>query len=217
MNKITLIGDVHQKYDKYLPICRDNEHTIQLGDMGYYYQHMSYNLDPNNHKFIGGNHESWDVIGDFSHFLGRFGFSELNGIKFFFVSGGFSIDKKYRMKAYYSGSAPQTYFFNEELSQAEGMQCLELYEKIKPDLVLTHEAPRSITREMFNPEKLRDWGFDPETFTTSTQELLEQMLEIHSPRKWRFAHHHQSKTLIKNGCEFRCLKELETEIIEQIS
>lgn len=185
-----------------------------MGDCGYEYDYLNL-LDGNKHKLIHGNHDQIDIVGQYPHFLGRFGFSELNEVKFFFVSGGFSIDKKYRMKAYYSGSAPQTYFFNEELSQAEGMQCLELYEKIKPDLVLTHEAPRSITREMFNPEKLRDWGFDPETFTTSTQELLEQMLEIHYPKFWYFGHHHTSKILSRKNCVFQCLSELETKTIGQ--
>lgn len=208
MNSVTLVGDVHGKYDKYFKICKENEYTIQLGDTGFNNDRLSV-LDPCKHKFFTGNHNDHDKDYDLPHSLGRFGYSELNNTKFFFVAGGFSIDKIYRMRAYYSGSAPQTYFFNEELSYSESCECLSLYEKIKPDLVLTHEAPRSITNELFDSDKLRNFGFDPKTFTTSTSELLQQMLEMHTPSTWCFGHHHQSKGIFTNGCYFRCIKELE--------
>ena len=209
MNKITLIGDVHGKYYNYINICANNEYTIQLGDLGYDNTEVLQGIDPAHHQFIYGNHDNHSVDYDLPHCLGRFGARSLNNIDFFFVSGAFSIDKKYRID-----KVPQTWFPNEELSYAEGMACLELYEKIKPDLVLTHDFPRSIINKISNPEKLKDWGFDPDTFTTSTSELLEAMFKIHQPRYWWGGHHHCSKTFRHNGTRFQVLNELETLIIE---
>ena len=40
MNKITVIGDVHGKYDRYHKIIRQSEYypyTVQLGDFGFKY------------------------------------------------------------------------------------------------------------------------------------------------------------------------------------
>ena len=214
-NKITLIGDVHGKYDKYIDICSRNQYTIQLGDMGYYYLPLMNKTNEYKHKFIGGNHEQWDHISTVPHYLGRYGYAQLNGVSFFFVSGGFSLDYVWRMKNYYSGNGPQTYFSNEELSHKEGIECLKLYQEIRPDLVLTHEAPRCIVGEITNTDLLRNFGFDPKTFKTSTSELFDQMLNIHVPKEWFFGHYHTSKTIVKNGCTFRCLNELETVVLEK--
>jgi predicted phosphohydrolase len=212
MKKITLIGDVHEKIPQYLDICKNNEFTIQLGDLSYdyrFFKDMS-----QNHRFIEGNHGNWDSVFKVPNFLGRFGYNSLNGIDFFFVSGGFSLDKAYRVE-FERKTGVKTWFENEELSYKEGLECLEFYEEIKPDLVLTHEGPRSITDIMFDRNNLKYFGVDPETFTTSTSELLDQMLKIHTPKRWFFGHMHKSRILVKNKCTFQCLRELETKVIER--
>jgi len=206
---ITLIGDVHSKYDRYLKICEENEYTLQVGDLGYSYDALKL-IDSNNHKFISGNHESHDICYDLPHCLGRFGESTLNNIDFFFVSGAFSIDKYIRMRNYYSGYWPKTWFENEELSQQEGLQCLELYAKTKPDILISHEAPRFWANEIGNPNVLKNFGFDPETFTTSTSELLNQMFEVHIPKLFVCGHFHISRKKNYKGCKMRVLSELET-------
>lgn len=73
MNKITLIGDVHGKYDRYLDICADSEFTIQLGDLGYNNTEVLQALDPGHHQFITGNHDNHSADYDLPHCIGRFG------------------------------------------------------------------------------------------------------------------------------------------------
>lgn len=213
MSKITLIGDAHQKYNDYLDICTKHEYTLQIGDLGYENHLVCSYLDAAHHKFICGNHDHHQNDYKLPHCLGRFGYNSLNGIDFFFVSGGFSLDKAYRVE-FERKTGVKTWFSNEELSYKEGMECLKLYEEIKPDLVLTHEGPRSITDIMFDRNNLKYFGVDPETFTTSTSELLDQMLQIHTPKRWFFGHMHKSRILVKNKCTFQCLRELETKVVE---
>jgi len=214
MNKITLISDVHSNWQKHLEICSQNEYTVQMGDLGYAYSYLQL-MDSDKHKFISGNHDAHQDTIDgsscysYPHCLGRFGYTALNNVNFFFVSGGFSLDKDQRIE-FERKTGIKTYFENEELSYMESMECLDLYSLIMPDLVLTHEGPRSIVDLMFDRTKLKYFGVNPETFTTSTSELLDQMLEIHVPKNWYFGHMHDSRSLSKDTCVFRCLAELET-------
>ena len=55
--KVRIIGDVHGKYGEYLHLTDDAEYSIQLGDMGFSYNHMK-ELNPLNHTFFGGNHDN---------------------------------------------------------------------------------------------------------------------------------------------------------------
>lgn len=206
MSQIAIIGDVHGKHKKYLDIIKNYKYSIQVGDFGYNYECLN-NIDYKKHKFIAGNHDQHDDCYNIPHCLGRFGYASLARKKFFFVSGGFSIDQKYRMKAYYSGEWPQTYFFNEELSLQEQNDCYDLYYSIKPDVVISHECPRSIVNSISNPDQLINWGFDPKTFTTQTSELLQGMLECHAPKLWFFGHYHVSKQIEHRGCTFKCIPE----------
>lgn len=206
---LTLISDVHGKHDKYIKICEENEYTLQIGDLGYSYEALKL-IDPNNHKFFSGNHDQHDICYNLPHCLGRFGTSSLGGVDFFFVSGAFSIDKEIRKHRYEIGYWPKTWFENEELSYQEGLQCTELYGKIKPDILISHDAPRFWANEIGNPDVLKNFGFDPETFTTQTSELLNQLFEIHTPKLFFCGHFHISRKKKYKGCEMRVLKELET-------
>lgn len=204
---LTLIADVHGKYDKYLDICRDKEFTLQLGDHGYSYNHL-FDLDYNNHKFLTGNHDQHKTAYNYSHCLGRFGTSSLGGVDFFFVSGAFSIDWKIRRAKYLMGEWSQTWFENEELSYSEGLQCLEMYAKLKPDVLFTHEAPRFWADKIGNPNVLKSFGYDPESFTTSTSSLLNRMFEEHRPKLFVCGHYHKNYHEIIDGTNMFVLGEL---------
>lgn len=203
-----IIGDVHGKYKEYLAITDKVDASIQIGDLGY--QNHLVEFKHKNHKFITGNHDNHETDYNLKNCLGRFGFTKLKGFKFFFVSGGFSIDKKFRQNAHFTGKWPKTYFENEELSYKECNDCLDLYTKTRPEIVLSHEAPRSIVNRFTNQDILANYGFNPSTFTTSTSELLSQMFEIHQPKLWIFGHYHRSWREIINGTQFILLDELET-------
>lgn len=199
---ITLIGDAHGKLADYRAITRTCDYSVQLGDMAFNYNHLE-GVDPDFHKFFGGNHDNYDHYPTVRHSLGEFGEFELNKTKFFFVRGAFSIDKKYRIEG-------ASWWRNEELTINQCKQALKLYQRIKPDLVLTHDCPTAICDVISNPNILIDYGFDPKTFSTRTQELLQDMLDYHKPSRWFFGHHHKSVQVKYKGCEFQCLNELET-------
>ncbi len=199
---ITIIGDVHGKLSEYRKLTEKYKYTVQVGDMGFRYEQLN-EVDPDFHRFFGGNHENYDHYPTMRHSLGEFGAFELNGVKFFFVRGAFSIDVGFRLPGI-------DWWPQEELTIPQCGKCLNLYQQIKPDLVLTHDAPLAITEMIGNPKVLEMFGFDPDTFSTNTQTLLQCMLESHQPSKWFFGHHHKSIQIKYKGVEFQCLNELET-------
>ena len=208
MSKIRIIGDVHRKYVDYLFIVNNVEYSVQIGDMGYRNECLPQHVNCDKHKFFTGNHDNHNKDYELPNCLGRYGCYTLNGVKFFFVSGGFSIDKEYRIKQHDNGYE-QTYFINEELDKKERDNCLRLYKRQKPDIVLSHECPRSIVNFFSNPDVLRNFGYNPDTFTTETSDFLDKMMSVHKPKIWFFGHYHKSWQLVYNDIKFVLLNELE--------
>ena len=204
--KLRIIGDVHGFYDAYIPIAQEADYSLQVGDMGFDYRPIEI-LDGYHHKFIMGNHDNYD-----NHPLnaltlwGNDGFSKA-GFRFFYVRGGFSIDWRLRQSNYLK-TGLKSYWDNEELSMEEMYQCLLYYKQTKPDFVITHECPRSISKRVGDNEILRRFGYNPETFSTRTSELLEAMFQAHQPKRWIFGHYHRDWNDEINGTHFTCLDEL---------
>lgn len=198
---LTVIGDVHGYYDRYKKFISGREYTVQIGDMGHRYELLA-DVDPTHHKFFGGNHDNYQLIYDVPNNLGDYGVSMLGGIEFYWMRGAFSIDVCYRTPMI-------NWWPNEELSKTELNDCVRLYEQIRPNVVLSHDCPKSISDMIGSRQILKAYGFDPDTFTTRTGEALQIMLDIHKPSLWLFGHHHVSKILTYKGCEFRCLAEMD--------
>lgn len=209
MTKIRIASDVHGKYDRFLPLLDSNQadYVIQLGDMGYDYSFLD-SIPSDYLKIIRGNHDHHIDYKQYKHFLPDYGYHTLGNFNFFNVCGAFSIDWKIRERYYFSGKWPQTWFPEEELPVSQLEKAVELYSSIKPHVVLTHEAPRSIANIIGNPNILKDFGYDPNTFTTRTSEALECMFEIHKPKLWHFAHYHHNFDVIIDGTRFICKREL---------
>ena len=193
--KYLCIGDIHQNYKPYLEIINECDKvglkTIQLGDLGFDYSPLNH-INHENHKFIMGNHDNYGNIP--GNCLGDYGIYD----DIFYIRGGFSIDAKYRTMGY-------DLFWNEELGRQDREDCLALYKKLKPKYVISHEAPRSIIHNFTNSDFLRNFGFNPKTFTTNTSELLERCFKEHQPKEWLFAHFHRSWDAEINGTKFRLL------------
>jgi hypothetical protein len=203
MKSIRVIGDSHQEDRKYLQIVKSCQYSICVGDVGFNYNFLN-TLDPANHKINGGNHENYDIIEACPHYLGDFGVCELNGIRFFFVRGEFSIDWQWRVKNYYMGGG-LSWWKQEELSAEQMAKCLELYKEVKPDFVISHGWPDCVAKLFGNPGILKDFGFDPDTFTTNTQQLLQAMFDYHQPKLWIGGHLHLYNQIELNGTIFICL------------
>lgn len=209
--KQVFIGDVHGKYKPYKRILKEHENTVQLGDMGVgfkrysphhedVYPHGSYYPNPpynamvkGNHRFIRGNHDNPEVCVEHTQWIPD-GTVEDN---IMFVGGGLSIDKNFRVPGY-------SWWEDEELGTVEFARLLSVYEKAKPDVMVTHECPEVIARRILGA------GFRPEkSLESRTRIWFDKFFEQHQPALWVFGHWHNSFECSVLGTEFVCLAELE--------
>jgi predicted phosphodiesterase len=194
---VTIIGDVHGKYKRYHEIIRKKDHhlyTIQIGDFGFNYETLK-NVDPKHHVFIGGNHDNYDIVDSCPNYLGDFGYTvNFNKLDFFYYRGAWSIDRIYR-------TIGIDWWEQEQVSMENFAKAKELYEQIKPDVMLTHDCPESIISYLLPPNS--------RIYKNTTGWALQSLFEIHRPKIWIFGHYHVSWSKIINNTEFRCLNELE--------
>ncbi len=195
---IRLIGDVHGKYEQYLRIANQAEYSIQLGDMGFCYDHM-YRLDDDKHRFIGGNHDNYDEIFTVPHALGNFGNYTVPSLgEFFFIRGSRSID--------WRGRTPcKDFWLEEELSFKQMQQCAALYINILPKVVISHDCPAFIIPQF---SRYTHYNNRP-LFPSNTADFLEMLFGVHKPERWYFGHYHTSKACVVDGCQFQCIDELD--------
>lgn len=188
-----IIGDIHGYMHKYQDIIREAEWSIQVGDMGFAddYDVLIQYVDSDRHKFVAGNHDEYPKLP--SHALRGFGLCTLGPHSFYYVSGAFSIDKIWRKPGI-------SWWEEEELTYEEGMDALEHYASVKPELMITHSCPMSLVPMLISSEQKQ---FGP----SRTQLLLEQMLNIHAPKSWYFGHFHTTKHIHTDKTDFFCLSE----------
>lgn len=198
--KIRLIGDVHEHVERYdIMITKNISHSVQLGDMGFKkeYNYLKHHVSPVEHKFIPGNHDDYDHLP--KHALGNFGVYQPANVpplktKIFYIRGALSVDKHYR-------EVGVSYWTNEELSYAQGNDCCDLYRKIKPDIVLSHDCPTELLGKFITN--------DMKVNASRTNNILQICFDYHRPKRWFFGHHHQTKSIIYAGTTFSCLNELD--------
>ena len=191
---ITVIGDVHGKYDRYLSIINNYDYTIQLGDFGFKYDSLE-NVDSTKHLILPGNHDNYDTCYNYSNFLGDYGYTSLNRTNFFYYRGAFSIDRSYR-------TIGIDYWENEQVNIDQFLKARELYREIKPKIVITHDCP-----EVMVPTYI---GNTARIYQNITGWALNELFNIHQPDLWIHGHYHVSKTTTFGKTKFICLKELET-------
>jgi len=194
---ITLIGDVHGKYDRYHKIIRQIEkhpYTLQIGDFGFRLDTLK-NVDSTKHLIMGGNHDNYDICWNYPHFLGDYGYTSLNRIEFFYYRGAYSIDRQYR-------TIGIDWWENEQVSIDQFMKARELYRTIKPKIVITHDCPQNIASMMLEPGQ--------RVYENMTGWALQELLNNHEPEYWFFGHWHKSRTINYGKTTFVCLDELET-------
>lgn len=209
---IRVIGDVHGKFDAYEQIANESEYSVCLGDFGFSsaWNKLNYSwLSSDKHKIIGGNHEDYDLAPRSNHYLGDYGEFTLNGVKFFFVRGGISIDRTNRLLTEYS-TGQKTYWSQEELNLSEMLDCIRLYTLSKPDIVMSHVPAASFSNVMTGGDDsiLSRFKFH-NGFKENHQLLGDELLKIHRPKMWFSAHFHTSFRTEIEGTEFISLAELE--------
>lgn len=207
MNKhLYAIGDIHGDFGQLKQITNKyKKHTcnlVQLGDLGLGFPAMEKhhgiwipvnkeNNDPkefpNNFKFIRGNHDEPVKCSQYSNYLGDFGFNK--DLNIFYISGGASHDKALRTENI-------DWWPEEELSIGELHACLDLYNKIKPEIVISHEPP--VVAHAAIRKGL-------EVNSSRTSQALQAMWEIHQPKQWFFGHHHLVWSKQINKTKFTCV------------
>ena len=208
MTKITIIGDVHGCFEQYLNIIKDAQYSIQVGDFGFateWKKLVDFNIDPHRHKIVLGNHEdyhgirreyalkdygyiNWYVGSDFKEPITH----ENAWFKFFTVRGAYSIDRDFR-------TIGIDWWPQEELSHEELAKAINLYEKVKPEIVICHECPKNVSAQLFRLLNVH---------STRTTMAMDAMFGIHKPKIWIFGHWHESIAEYINGTLFVCLPPL---------
>lgn len=184
------IGDIHANFGVYEKITSAFSPTMQLGDMGLGFgvDYEFPDLHPE-HGFIRGNHDNPEICRTMESYLGDYGY--LHGEDIFFVSGAFSIDKNWR-------TIGVDWWAEEELNHEQWKAVFELYGGFQPRIVATHDCPFSVLGEVQDSR----FGSSKRTLTGMG---LQQMLDIHQPEIWVFAHHHQYRAFTQGKTLFVAL------------
>lgn len=200
-----LIGDVHGKWREYARILEvyQPERSVQVGDFGIGFngenrldrdqlKYAMANFGADN-RYIRGNHDNPEACREDPFWIPDATFEEDTGI--FYLGGAWSIDHAWR-------TVGVDWWADEELSIDELHAAIDLYEKSKPEVVISHECPEDIVGYMM-PWYRRE-------FPSRTRDALGSMWSLHRPRLWIFGHWHSSVTATFDSCQFTCLNELET-------
>lgn len=221
------IGDVHGKTSKLTHKLLGpefyNKRAFQLGDMGIGFHGVTLRKFPRKYfLWIRGNHDRPDWCREHPNYAGDFGYLEEESL--FFLGGAWSIDKDWRTPG-------ESWWEDEELSYKELDEAYQLYVRVKPRIVATHEAPSKAAWSMlasltgniphhdFSPTdqdvkvKGDEYGYYKAKLgcvNTRTSQALQRMFEEHQPEYWMFGHYHLTRTFKIGGTEFTCLNELDT-------
>lgn len=210
MTLTRLIGDIHGMVNDYKIYAIDNFEgpTIQIGDFGvgfgqsdYWHESVDNYLITGGHRFIRGNHDNpaqcrgmqgWIPDGTVENDV-------------MFVGGAWSIDNPVAPPGWYRRTPGVDWWDDEECSQEQLEHIIETYAAVKPRVMITHDCPNIISREMFfNSGLLKG----PE-YPNRTSAAFTRMLDIHQPEEWYFGHWHYTMQYKYRRTLFQCIGILE--------
>lgn len=205
MSKTRFIGDVHGHLYEFKLVVENTpkeiDKIIQVGDFGigfgqsdYWHESLNDYMIENNIYFLRGNHDNPSQCREMSTWI-RDGLVE-NDVMF--VGGAWSIDYQWRTKGY-------DLWDDEELSYEELNRAIDIYDMIRPRVMVTHDCPLSVSEELFIK---RGKSLSGTQYHTRTGAALQEMFEMHKPKLWIFGHWHCDADEVINGTRFICLNEL---------
>ena len=185
--KITFISDIHGDIDSYLKLVDHVEYSYQVGDLFYGMNGTKEIPDlGRNHAFIAGNHDHPSIY-DHPSCLGKYYYDCFYDM--FFISGAATpLHEQNHLKK------DGKWWPEEELSDDIMLEALKDYEKRRPNIVMSHDAPDILKREAFK--------FDAKS--TKTSSVLELMYKIHQPDWWIFGHWHRNINRKIGNTNFVC-------------
>ncbi len=167
--------------------------SLQVGDMGIFdHKGQKELIIGPEHKFFRGNHDNPLLCKEHPNYLGDWGY--ISEIELFWVAGGYSIDKDYRIIGI-------DWWDNEELGWEEFLEVIKIFGDSKPKIVVSHECPTDIKiHALTNISKL--------DLLSRTEAALQAMLDVHRPDIWIFGHHHKKIDQVLDGTRFVGLDEM---------
>lgn len=202
MTKIRFIGDVHGKWNRYKKIIKGCPRSIQVGDFGigfYNPRTESYSRPPHDamakgdHKFIRGNHDNPAHCRTHPFWISD---GEVIDDRIFCVGGALSIDKHLRTEGF-------DWWEREELTYSEFLILTEVYETVKPSVVVTHECPDEVVNHVLRQKNKMKYDIP-----SITRQFFDNLLHIHKPDLWVHGHWHFDHHTVFDGVEFIGLGEL---------
>jgi hypothetical protein len=204
--QVRFIGDVHAKWTSYKKLIKSCERSLQVGDFGVGfvnphtetpysnppYDHMA----KGEHRFIRGNHDNPNACKKHPFWV-KDGGSVFGRDDIFCVGGAVSIDKDRRTENY-------DWWHNEELSYAELCSVMDVYELVKPKVVVSHECPDSVISHICHTRGIHKYDIP-----CTTRKCFDNMLEIHKPDLWIHGHWHLNSHIMYRGVEVISLGELD--------
>jgi hypothetical protein len=200
-----LIGDVHGKYTQYKGIIKTHKDSIAIGDMGVGFMNREgqYSANPpydlmvkQNARFIRGNHDNPGTCKRHTQWIPDGTIEN----KVMFIGGAYSIDQMYRTEN-------QSWWADEELSTEELNNLVDVAVALKPTVMVTHDCPQDITRDVFLGHSLHKPLYPNRTAQAFSS--IRQMCHPHI-KLWIFGHWHKDTDVMIDGCRFICLGELQT-------
>ena len=184
-----IIGDVHGRIPEYQALASGAGESLQIGDMGLGFRGVALPPMVKGHRFFRGNHDSPQACRDHPNYMGDWGYDAAFGL--FWLSGADSIDKHLRREGV-------SWWRDEELSLGEFQEALNLYARVKPRVVLSHDGPQAFIEAGFG---IRD--------RSRTRQALQAAYELWQPSFWIHGHHHVRREFESpEGTLFVCLGEL---------
>ena len=206
MTTLRIISDLHGSREAHLAHISQADYTLQIGDLGFDYDYLlEEGVCPEHHKFIGGNHDNYDVIAQVPHYLGDYGVWSIPGLgDLFYVRGGWSIDRKHRCNYNQCDSDGNIVRFKdlwdeEEMSYEQCNKAIELYQQVKPKILISHECPFNIVQYVTNPIFAHNFGYDSGVIRTRTNMALQAMTDFHRPKLHIFGHYHKHFDQVIDG------------------
>lgn len=189
------IGDIHGNLISYLFLRGDAKESIQVGDFGIGFikdrelkQFLEGN-DDEHHRFIRGNHDNLNGCIDIPCYIEDGRIETINDKKVMFIGGASSIDRASRVEGI-------NWWADEELSYEEFQYLVDEYKKEKPDVLITHECPRQVRSEFFQPR---------DVISSRTSNAFGLMWEMHKPSLWVFGHWHLPLDEVLGPTRFVCV------------
>ena len=200
------IGDTHGKVQDYISILElyPDQPTVQVGDFGLGFVGnepadefiTGYIKDDPHHRFIRGNHDNPAACRACPNWLPD---GTVEG-DVMFIGGAWSIDKAWRTQGF-------DWWEDEECSYDQLFEFVDTYDRVRPRVMVTHDAPLNVTEKHFVSVGK---ALAKIQIQTRTQLAFQSMFEIHQPELWVFGHWHTHLDVIENGTRFICLEECQT-------